>query len=111
MRFFPLGGALDLQRRGGAQCGVKGEVIGFAAGRAGLNVAPALTVGACPGAPAALFAGEFVEGGIQLARIKFFAGTDLLPALPPIPFLGIGRLLRLRLGLVVVRRFFSGFLG
>ena len=99
-----------MKRGGGAQGGVKGQVIGFATRRAGLNVAPALAIGARPRALAALFSSEFVERGIKLARIKFFAGPDLLPAFPPIAFLVIGDLLRLRLGLVVVRRFFSGFL-
>ena len=99
-----------MKRCGGPQRGIEGQVIGFAARRAGLNVAPALAVSARPGTLAALFPGEFVEGRVELARIKFFAGPNLLPTFPPIAFLVIGDLLRLRFRLVVVRRFFSGFL-
>ena len=102
---------LNLHGRGGAKGGVEGEVARLAVRGAGLDIAPALALGARARTAAALFAGQFVEGGIELARLKSLAGLDLLPALPPVRVAVVGEGLGLRLGLAVLRRrLFRGFL-
>jgi len=52
-----------------------------------------------------MFAGQFVERGVELARAEGFAGLDLLPAFPPV---GVGvreDVLLLRRGLALLRTF------
>ena len=104
-----LAGAL--KRRGGAQRGVEGDVVGLAVGGARLHVAPALAVGVRARAPTRLLARHLVERGLQLARGKFRAGLDLLAAFPPVRIVIIEHVLRRRVGLTEIRHFFVGFSG
>jgi hypothetical protein len=77
--------ALALVWRGGAQRGVKGDVVGFAIGRPGLDVASAFAVGAGAAAPPALAACQLVERGVEPAHdLELAFWLDLLPAIPPV---------------------------
>ena len=88
--------------RGGTERGVEGQVADLVPlGQAGLDVAAALAVGLGARAATGLLARQPVELGIQTARGKFLGAGDLLPALPPVPFLRrVGD--RLRPGLTLV---------
>jgi hypothetical protein len=71
--------------------GVEGNVIGFAVGRAGLDVAPPLALGAGAAAASALPPGEFVDRGIEaFSDLELFPDPGLLAAFPP-PFVGMGK--------------------
>ena len=87
---LPLFQALDLERRGGANGGVEGKIVGFAGGGSGTDVAAALFLGVGARTAAGRPAGEFVEGGIQAARGEGFADLGLPAALPPGSVLGGG---------------------
>jgi len=52
-------------------------------------------------------AGQFVEGGIQFARLEGFAYFNLLPAFPPVCAGVIKDVLLLRLRLSLWRTFFG----
>ena len=52
-------------------------------------------------------AGQFVKGGIQLARLEGFADLYLLPAFPPVCTGVVEDILLLWLGLPLWRTFFG----
>jgi hypothetical protein len=91
----------------GAEGGVEGDVIGLVAGRARLDIATVLALGLRQGPAPGVLAGQFIQRGIQLARLEGLAGPDLLAALPPV---GVGMredvLLR-RLGFRLLRTLLS----
>jgi hypothetical protein len=96
--------ALDLVRRSGAQCSVKGDVIGAVTGRTRLHVAAALAIGMRARPPARLFTGQAVELGLEFTRGKFGGRFDLFAAFPPEGILLAERTLRRRLYVGNVRR-------
>jgi hypothetical protein len=55
---------------------------------------PALAVGLGAGAPPGVFAGEFIEVGLELARGELPAGLDLLATFPPVRLLIVKDVLR-----------------
>jgi hypothetical protein len=50
-------------------------------------------------------AGQFIKGGIELARLEGFANLDLLPAFPPVGAGIVEHVLLLRFGLALWRAF------
>jgi len=71
--------------------GVEGDVVGFAVGRAGLDVPSALALGAGAAAASALPPGELVDRGIEaLGDLELLPDRGLLPAFPP-PLVGMGK--------------------
>jgi len=53
-----------LEGRGSAQCGIKGQIIGFSVGRAGLDVPAALAIGLCLRSASAMGTHHVIERGI-----------------------------------------------
>jgi hypothetical protein len=89
----------------GPEGGIKGDVVGFAMGRARLDVATALAVGARAGAAPAAAPADAVNGVIKLAGGKSFARTDFLPAVPPVGVQGLEDILLGRIRLALLGRF------
>ena len=85
--------ALLLVRSGGAQRGVKGQVVRFAIRRARLDITPTLALGAGARAFAALAAGDAVDRVLDFARGEDLANLDFLAAFPPVGADGIEYLL------------------
>ena len=71
--------------------GVEGDVVGFAVGRAGLDVPSALALGAGAAAASALPPGELVDRSIQtLGDLELLPDLGLVTPLPP-PLIGVGK--------------------
>jgi hypothetical protein len=90
-------GAISIKLVGGgcAQGGVESEIGDFLLmGNAGLDIAAAFALCFCLGTAAGLLARQAVELRIEAAGVELLSRTDLLPAFPPLAFLG-----RLRNGL------------
>jgi hypothetical protein len=86
----PVGGlAKPIALEGGRrpQRGIEGDVLRLAAGRAGLDIAPALALGARVRALSSPLAGDLVELGIELLRLEGVADFDG----PARPFVVCGR--------------------
>src|SRR5574341_321547 len=64
--------------------GIEGNIVFFLACRSRLDIAPMFALGLGERTPARMLARQFIERGIQPARLEFFARFDLLPAFPPI---------------------------
>ncbi|MCY4008949.1 MAG: hypothetical protein OXF22_04260 [Anaerolineaceae bacterium] len=98
--------ALDLERSGGAESGIEGDVVGSFACRAGLDVTAALAVGMGAGTAASLAARQLVQRRIQAAGLEFTGGFDFLPPFPPVGVLGVLEyFLRCRFGAFQIGRF------
>ena len=98
--------AFLLVRRGGAQRGVKGDVVSAAVGGPRLDVAATLALGFGARATPGALARQAVERRIQLARCELGLAFDLLAALPPIGILLVKDVLRGRFCLTEVRQLF-----
>jgi hypothetical protein len=85
-----LVGALHLVRGCRAQRRVKGDVVCFFSGRAGLNVPPVLAIGTGTAAATPYFARQAVQRRIEIARDELLTRLDFLAAFPPV---GVLRLL------------------
>ena len=99
---------LFLVGRGGPQGGVECQVGRVARGGLRADVSSALAVSAGLAPTTTGGAGQSVEGGVYPPGDEFFAGGDLLTALPPFPFRGpLGNGLQCRLliyqGSLIVR--------
>lgn len=82
----------------GAQCGIKGDVIGLAISGASLNVAPPLALSAGAAAPTTLAAGELIQRRIELALyFELLTRLRFLPTFPPASILIVERILFMRL--------------
>jgi hypothetical protein len=81
---FALGAAFALVRGGGAQGGVEGDVVDLVPGRARLDVASALAVGARATAPPGAAARQAVQRGVEFTRRELLGRLDLFAALPPV---------------------------
>jgi len=73
-----------LKGRGGAKRGIEGDIRQVVARGTRLDITSVLALGLGQRTPTRLFSSEFVEGGIQFARLEGLASLDLLPALPPV---------------------------
>ncbi len=100
-------GAALLVWRGGAECGIEGDVVAAVARRASLDVAPAFAFGAGLAAPPCLFARQPVERRIQFPGRELAGGVNFLAALPPVRAPVVEDGLRSRFGLTLV----GGLLG
>jgi hypothetical protein len=93
---------------GGADGGIKGNIAGVAVGRAGLDVPPALAVGAGAATAPPLPPRQAIKGGVDAAReLEFGCRFDLLAAFPPLCILALEDVLPGR----VCRWGFRGFSG
>jgi hypothetical protein len=93
---FALFGPFHLERRGSAQRGIESEVICLALGRAGLDIPAALALRVGTRASPAVAAAQFIECGIELARVESFADFNLFAPIPPVRISSIENTLRLR---------------
>ena len=81
---FALFGAAFLERRGGAEGCIEGDIVGAIPRGTRLDVPSVLAFGAGQRAASGLLAAEFIERGVELARREGLTGLYLLPALPPV---------------------------
>jgi hypothetical protein len=98
---------LFLEGGGCAEGGIEGDVVLLFAGGARLDITPVFAVGPGEGTSAGVFAGKFVERGVEPARLEGLAGFYLLPTIPPVcARIGEG-VLAVRLGLSLLGTFLS----
>jgi hypothetical protein len=95
--------ALFLKGSRGAERGIEGDVVLLFAGRTRLDVTSVFALGLGERTSACVFACEFIERRVQLARLKLLASLDLLSAFPPIRICVSKHILRHGLGLALLR--------